>query len=262
MLKGPGLSDLIDGLHLWRLWVRMGWMDVLRRYRRTVIGPFWNTINVGLFVAMTGFMYSSIFNQDSATYLPYLASGYAAWVPVNTFVSEAAGAFISAEGIAKQMRIPLSTFIYAGIVRNALVFLHNITIFIAVAILFEIDANKNTFLVVPAIGLLMLNAVWVGILVAMLCARYRDLQPTVGSILQISFLVTPVFWLPSQAGSAQRIFVDFNPLYHFINILRAPLQGGAPDMLSWYVVLGVTAIGWLMTIVIYNHRRNSIVFWL
>lgn len=262
MLKGPGLSDLREGLSMWRLWVRIGWMDVVRRYRRTTIGPFWNTLNVALFVAMTGFMYSSIFSQDVAVYLPYLASGFAAWVPISTFVNEASGAFVSAEGIAKQIRIPLSTFIYAAIVRNALVFVHNITVFVAVAILFQVDVNANTLLAIPALALLVLNAVWVGILVAMLCTRYRDLQPTVGSALQIAFLMTPVFWLPSQAGGARRFLVDYNPLYHFIDIMRAPLQGLAPDMLSWQVVIGVTVAGWLVTIVVFNRRRDSVVFWL
>jgi lipopolysaccharide transport system permease protein len=262
MLTGPGLTDLREGLTMWRLWVRIGWMDVVRRYRRTMIGPFWNTLNVALFVAMTGFMYSSIFNQDAAHYLPYLASGFAAWVPISTFVNEAAGVFISADGVVKQIRIPLSTFVFAAIVRNALVFSHNITVFVAVAILFEVEVNANSLLAIPAIALLVLNAVWVGILVAMLCTRYRDLQPTVGSLLQIAFLMTPVFWLPSQAGGARRYLVDFNPLFHFVDILRAPLQGQAPDILSWQVTIGITLAGWLVTILIFNRRRDSVVFWL
>ncbi len=262
MLRGPGLTDLLEGMFLWRLWVRMGWMDVVRRYRRTAIGPFWNTLSVALFVGMTGFMYSNVFNQDAASYLPYLASGFAAWAPISTFVGEAAGAFISAEGIAKQMRIPLSTFIFAAIVRNALVFMHNITVFVAVAIVFDVEPNLNMLLAIPALAILAVNAVWVGLLLAMLCTRYRDLQPTVSSAMQVLFLMTPVFWLPSQAGGARKYLVDFNPLFHFIDILRAPLQGQEPSLLSWQVVGCITVVGWLTTVFIFNRRRNSVVFWL
>jgi hypothetical protein len=35
------------------MWGRLGWQDIKRRYRRTVIGPFWNIVTCGLFLSMS-----------------------------------------------------------------------------------------------------------------------------------------------------------------------------------------------------------------
>jgi hypothetical protein len=39
-LSLSAIEDLVGGLRKWRLWGRLGWLDVKRRYRRTIIGPF------------------------------------------------------------------------------------------------------------------------------------------------------------------------------------------------------------------------------
>ena len=40
--NAPAWKDLSEGLFKYQLWGRIGWLDVKRRYRRTVIGPFWS----------------------------------------------------------------------------------------------------------------------------------------------------------------------------------------------------------------------------
>ena len=46
--------DLIDGAQRVNLWARLGWMEVKRRYRHTVIGPFWSVVSLATFVATMG----------------------------------------------------------------------------------------------------------------------------------------------------------------------------------------------------------------
>ena len=35
-------ADIIHGILAFRIWTRLGWQEVKRRYRRTVFGPFWD----------------------------------------------------------------------------------------------------------------------------------------------------------------------------------------------------------------------------
>ena len=46
--------DLIDGARRVNLWARLGWMEVKRRYRRTVIGPFWSVVSLAVLVGTIG----------------------------------------------------------------------------------------------------------------------------------------------------------------------------------------------------------------
>ena len=46
----------------------MGWDDIRQRYRRSVIGPFWITLSMGLFILLLGMIYSRIFHTDLQSY--------------------------------------------------------------------------------------------------------------------------------------------------------------------------------------------------
>ena len=49
---------------------RLGWQDVRRRYRRSVLGPCWITISMALTVALLGTLYGTLFGVPSATICP------------------------------------------------------------------------------------------------------------------------------------------------------------------------------------------------
>jgi ABC-type polysaccharide/polyol phosphate export permease len=257
-----GLNDVIKGFLMWRLWLRLGWIDIVRRYRRTMIGPFWGTLSIAAFIGTMGFLYAGIFNQELTTYLPYLASGFAVWIPIAGFVAESSGTFIAAEGVVKQSKVPLTMFVCQAAVRNAIVYVHNIQVYVFVAIVFSVQVNINFLLILPAILLLFANSIWVGILVSLLCTRFRDLQQLIATILQMLFFLTPIFWTPGQAGRVKTVFVDMNPMFHFVDILRSPMLGKAPAMLSWYFVAGITVVGWLLTLIIFSRYRQRVVLWM
>jgi ABC-type polysaccharide/polyol phosphate export permease len=63
----------------WRLWSMLAWNDIHQRYRRSVLGPFWITISMGIFVVMLGVIYGKLFRQELAIFLPYLAMKLIAW---------------------------------------------------------------------------------------------------------------------------------------------------------------------------------------
>ena len=53
-LEVSAWQDLFHGLLRWELWSRLGFLEVKRRYRRTIIGPFWSAISLGIFVSAMG----------------------------------------------------------------------------------------------------------------------------------------------------------------------------------------------------------------
>ena len=60
------------------------------------------------------------------------------------------------------------------------------------------------------------------------CARFRDIQQLVGTLLQISLFLTPIFWSPDQLSGRTALLAALNPMYHLIAIIREPLLGQAP----------------------------------
>ena len=262
-LEVSAWQDLFQGLLRWELWSRLGFLEVKRRYRRTIIGPFWSAISLGIFVGAMGTVGMGLWHLDPSTYLPYLATGMLVWLMVSTMITESCNLFISASHLFRQMKFDYSILAYALVWRNLVVFMHNIVIYFVVAMIFISGALQPLVLLsIPGLLLVMINGIWISLLLGMMCLRFRDVQQLVMTVIQIAMLVTPIFWPESSLqGKARLIFVTFNPLFHFIDIVRAPLIGHTPQFQSYLIVVAVTIVGWIVTYVIFNRFRKRIAFW-
>ncbi len=254
------VADLVAGLEHWRLWGLLGWQDIRQRYRRSVLGPFWLTLSMGVLVGTLGFLYGALFKIEVADYLPFLALGFLAWGLISGIITDGCSAFIGCEHFIKQIKLPFSTFVYRVLWRNLIILAHNFAVYVVVAITFGIWAGWAGLLLIPGLALIVATAVWVGLLFGMVCARFRDVPQIVTSLLRVAFFLTPIIWKPEMLGRRTG-FVDANPFYHFIELVRAPLLGQVPGALTWAVALGVTVGGWLVTFLFFRRFRNRIPYW-
>lgn len=138
---------------------------------------------------------------------------------------------------------------------------HNALVYVGVALLFGIYAGWAGLLILPALILLVMNAIWVGLLFGVLCTRFRDIPQIVQSIMRIAFFMTPVIWMPEQLGTRAYLAL-LNPFTYFVELIRMPLLGEVPSALTWGLALGVTIIGSLMATYAFVRFRNRVAFWL
>jgi len=255
-------EDLVDGLQRYDLWGRIGLLDIKRRYRRTMIGPFWSTISLAVFTAVMSSIGVGLWKQEPAEYMPFLASGMMVWLMLSTMITEGGNMFISSQHL-NRMRMDYSILAYALVWRNLVSFFHNLAVYLVlVAIFLPKLITPSILLIIPGLVLVAVNAVWVALLLGMVCVRFRDVQQLVATVLQISLFVTPVFWPPHLlTGLTRLVFVDLNPLFAFINVVREPLLGKTPSIWSYLVILVVTLVGWIATFKVFSRYRKRIAFW-
>jgi ABC-type polysaccharide/polyol phosphate export permease len=141
------------------------------------------------------------------------------------------------------------------------VFLHTIVIFVPVAIYFKIMPDWNTFLAIPGLVLVIVNVTWVAATLAIVSTRYRDIQPIVGTVVQLMMFATPIMWTVGSLGNAT-IVAEVNPIYHLIEIVRSPMLGAAPELLSWLVACGLAVAGSVLATFLLVRKSRRIVFWL
>src|SRR5262245_4182478 len=155
-LTKSAAQDLLDGLVRKHLWLRLGWLEVKRRYRRTIIGPFWTSISLAIFVITLGTVGAGLWKESIRTYLPYLTSGMLVWMMVSATLTEACTLFISASTLLRNIRFDYSLLVYSLIWRNFIVFLHHLAVYVVLVLLLAPGLiNLNILLTVPGIVLLM-----------------------------------------------------------------------------------------------------------
>ncbi|WP_173977777.1 ABC transporter permease [Magnetospirillum sp. UT-4] len=256
------MSDVLDGVGNWRLWGRMGWAEVRRRYRRTLIGPFWSSLSLGFFVGTMGFLYAALWNQAPESYLPFLCSGMISWVLVSGLVTEGCSTFITNSGLLTQTSFNFSLLACAQVWRSLITFAHNLAIYVLMAAALSVPLRPETLLLLPGLVIIAVNGVWAAVLFGMICARYRDVQQVVSSLLQVAMFVTPVFWAPEQLGHRGQYLSNFNVLFHLVDLIRSPLLGQAPALLSYAVGVVMAIVGSAFTFWLFRKLRCRVVYWL
>lgn len=253
--------DIKNGFLMYHLWGLLGWKDILNRYQRSLLGPLWLTVSMGVLIAALGFLYASLFKMDLSIYLPFLTLGFIIWQMISGILLDGCNAFVSAEGIIKQIKLPISLHIYRLLWKNILTLCHNAVVVIVVMLVFNVNVSLETLLVIPGLLLFILNGLWCALLLGFLCARYRDLNPTIGSLIQLSFFVTPIIWDPSLLPDRKFILL-YNPFYHFVESIRGPVLGNPVSAETWIILGGITIIGWCIVIPVAARMQRKLVYWL
>ena len=261
------VADLRQGLSQRELWLSLGWQDIKQRYRRSTLGPLWITIATGVMAVALGFLYSILFQIPLAEFLPHVTVGLIMWGFISGCIKEGSEVFISNEGLIKQLPSALSVHVYRLVWRQFLFLCHNLVIWVVLMLVFPRPLGWDLLLSLLGLAVLMLNGVWVAMLFGILATRFRDIAPLLDSMVQLLFYMTPIVWttqtLYEQGGDiADRARIaELNPLYHYLEIVRAPMIGQPVDAYHWWIVLACTAVGLLLAFAALRKFRSRVPYW-
>ena len=253
-------ADLVGGARLYELWCRFAFHDIRQRFRRSGLGPLWLTLSMGIMIGAMGLVFSTLFHQDVSQTLPYIATGVIFWGLLTTCINEGTSVFISAESYIRNVPLPISVHFYRMMARNVIIWGFNMVIYFAILVLFRIIPGWGVLMFIPGFIMFLINAAWISLAVGVLSTRYRDIPQVIANTLQVIFFLTPIFWSPATLPN-RPAFVVFNPFYHLIEIVRAPLLGEVAPLLSWGLCVGMALAGLGFTAWLYRRAHARIAYW-
>ncbi|KAB8307363.1 ABC transporter permease [Erwinia endophytica] len=258
----PGLDDLVGAMKSFHVIRVMGGQDIRQRYKRSRLGPFWITISMAVMITTMGLVFGNLFKTPLHDFLPYLTLGLIIWGFLLSCITEGCDSLISAEGIIKQLPVPLHVHVLRVVWKNFIIFMHNIVIFPLVLLAVGKGVDWHVVLAIPGFILLALNISWMLVVMSLICARFRDMTQIILSIMQVIFYLTPVIWMPQLlTHRIGTVLLDFNPFYHFINVVRSPLLGQAPSVTTWIVTIVMAIIGVVFSTIMTGKFKYRVPYW-
>jgi ABC-2 type transport system permease protein len=263
---GSTFRDLRTGWNQRELWLHLGWQDIRQRYRRSVLGPIWITISMAVTAIALGILYAGLFGNPLEEQLPYILVGFIVWTFISGCISEGSEVFVANSGLITHLPAPISIHVYRLVWRQSLFFAHNLIVYAVMLVVFPQPLLWTDLSAFPAFGLLVLNGAWVALLIGIVSTRFRDLPPVTQSVVQLLFFLTPIVWiyedLLENPNVAQRArIVEFNPIFHFVEILRRPMLGMDQHLHNWVIVAAITVVGWTLTLLVMRRYRGRVAYW-
>jgi ABC-type polysaccharide/polyol phosphate export permease len=241
--------------------IYLSWNDVKARYRKSVLGPMWQTL--GNLIAVIGFsvVWSSLLEQDLRTFVPSLAIGFIVWQLVAGAITESANTFSNESQIIRNVAMPLWFFVVRTIGRQVINFLHNIILIIGVVLYYKISVTQaDVWVSFLGVLLTIANLTWMTFVLGVLGARFKDIEYAINSVIPILFFLSPVLFRPDRLTIKMEV-IWMNPLSHFIEAIRAPILGDNVSTNTYLVLISMLALGGILSLWLYRTRAQRVAFW-
>jgi ABC-type polysaccharide/polyol phosphate export permease len=245
--------------NLWKS-LSWAWLDTVCQYRRSRIGPLWETINVLVMLLGMTVVSSTVFGSSIGDIIGYVGIGIIVWSAISSLVIEGAGTFVRNAGYVANSMLSVDLYVGRSIFKTLITFAHHVLIYFLGVVFALVPIGWTSLLAIPGVVLLFVNGFWIVMVLGYICARLRDVELFVRNIMQLAFFVTPVFWNYQQISSSRRFLIDYNLLFYYIEIIRAPLLGKVPPASYYLVVLGVTVLGYALAYYVHRRMRGQLAF--
>ncbi|NHN87627.1 ABC transporter permease [Acetobacter conturbans] len=253
------VRDIRESLRLFRLGWTLGWLDIKLRYRGSLLGPFWVTISTVILVAAMGMLYATLLHTDLKSYLPFLCFSLVLWAYLGGTVTDGCAAFTNVSGLIHAVRMPFSVHVMRVMVRNFLTFLHSVGVIIVLFAVFRIAPTLNWSLP-TGVCLWMVDLYALTLTLGVLGARFRDMPPIAGNILQILFFVTPILWKPDLIYMGRQ-YMLLDPCYPLIEIVRGPFMGTPVRPSIWLMASIYSVVLWVVSFLLFARMRGRLAYW-
>ncbi|MET3906817.1 ABC-type polysaccharide/polyol phosphate export permease/glycosyltransferase involved in cell wall biosynthesis [Bradyrhizobium sp. S3.3.6] len=255
--EAPQPTGWLDSL---RIAAALAWSDMRHRYVRSLLGPFWMSLQMAIVVAVLGSVIGQMSNADMLARLPMLALSMTAWTFLNSVVLDATTALQNSASLIRDRALPPVIFLLQCTFRQGLFALHNACVPLLLWLLLTPHDLSGALAALPGLSLFVICTFGLSLVLGALATRYRDLKPIIESTLMLAFLASPVIWSADMINHRSTV-MRLNPLTHLFAVWREPLAGGHVDATSIIYVLVALALLLGASVLTLVHLRKA-AFWI
>lgn len=248
-------------------WALATWFNLLLRYRRTFIGPLWMVARPVTFILFLGALFVGLSNFSSSVFIPHMTIGFICWTLIGGYLGRSDAVFNRNKAYLLDNNRKHTDIVILDNAELVLHFLHQCIVVVAVVIFYGTIKSPYAFMALPGLFIVIVTGALLTIILGILGARFKDVGQIIASINGVAFLATPIIWMPDldtvPVGKRNILsaYLDYNPFYHYLELIRAPLMGNVITPYTWTFVGVGTTLCAIFAAILYKRFRHLIVFW-
>lgn len=231
---------------LWRyreLLYFLAWRDIKVRYKQTVLGAAWAIIQPLFTMVIFTLFFGKLagLRSDGVPYHLFAYSGLLPWMYFANAVTASGNSLVGESRLISKVYFPRLIVPAAAVAAGLLDFF--IAFIVLLLLMYQVAISWTVLLVIPAIALLTFLAMGVGLWVAALNVKYKDIRYALPFLIQVWMFVTPVIYSSSLVPEGWRWTLALNPLTGIVECFRYALFSGVSDEIAFApVTLASSAI--------------------
>ncbi len=227
--------------------------NIKTRYKRSMLGLLWTVLNPLLMMSVLTLVFSHVFRITVPNYPVYALCGLVLW---NFFAQTTSGAMselIWGGSLLQRIYLPRAIFAASALLTGLVnLLLSLIPLFILMLVTGTPIKPALLFLPVPLI-LITLFAMGMALFLSTLAAYFTDVVEMYQVALTAWLYLTPIIYPKEIVPERYRVFLNLNPMYHLLEVFRAPIHLGVlagPKTLAVATLVAVLTFGfgwWFFT---------------
>jgi lipopolysaccharide transport system permease protein len=194
--------------------------NLTSRYRRTVAGFFWVTLNPLTMFAVQSYVFKNILNIQIDNYSVFLLGGLLPWLFIFQTIDMTTPLLVNSSQLLKSAMVNPIVLISAQIADSCINFIFQFFIIFLIFLVNKSIPIGAILLVFVPILLLFTWVFSISWIFSTLHVFFRDTRFLVNFLLNIVFFITPIFYPVELIPAHLRWILFINPLYYLINPFR------------------------------------------
>src|SRR5260370_6140889 len=109
-----------------RTCLQWAWLDIVCHYRRSRIGPLWETVNVLVMVLGLSVVSSAVIGGDVTDLIGYIGLGIIIWTTISTLIMEGTTTFVRNAGLITTSNVSIDCYVGRTVLRTLNAVCHHI----------------------------------------------------------------------------------------------------------------------------------------
>lgn len=230
--------------------------DIKIKYRKSVLGVLWTLLNPLLMMIVLSVVFSNLFKFDIENFPLYLLSGQIIFNFYNDATSTAMTAIIGNAALIKKVYVPKYLFVISRVFSSFINLMASFTALLLVMIATRAELHWTVALSLVPLALLMLLSLGIGLVLAALTVKFRDIIHLYSVFTTVLMYLTPVIYPMSILPEWLEKIVLLNPLTNILMMFRdVMINNTLFDF--WALAIAVVETAFFMAMGLYVFYKNQ-----
>lgn len=227
---------------IWNMVVR----DLKIRYKRSMLGFIWVTLNPLLQMAVLYIVFSQVFRFGVQHFAVYLLAGILVWGMFGQGSAAAMAELVGNATILRKLYVPPATFVTAAVGSALVNLIFSLAPFVIITIIGGVYPRVTwAYAIVPMLQVTVFTF-GIGLILSALYVFFRDVSEIYQVLLSVFYYATPIFYPVQALPEPVRSWERYNPMYLYIASFRDAVMSGIVPSVSQIAASSLMAVGTLL----------------